>query len=244
MLIGKEGKIDAAKVQISDSSQRVKVYFRSLLWILLLPFAGNTLHAQVYEIIDYKKRKVIADSLMNELEKGALVIRLRTKHKKLVALNKSLNNKGLSKKQRKRTKKVIQTTIRERDKFNQEIVSAFYDLYDFSEFYVIHDTSSIYLKNGIKKGIFLNKQMEIDSSISISDKAYFILHEGSTNEKGIILNGLIVTTSEGDLPDRPFPNYFSIDDRLKIFLLNPAAKRKSGKKIVQEIMYRFSAFNR
>lgn len=242
MLTVKHRKIDAIEGLTAKFIQCKKIGVRSLLCMILMVFWGNGVNAQIYEIIDYKKRKVIADSLMNELKTGALVIRLKTKHKKLTTLNKALNNENLSDKQRKRAKKIIETTIKERDEFNQEIVSAFHDSYDYSKFYIIHDTSSLHLKNGTKQGIFLNKEMEIDPNINFTAQTYFIFGEGSANSRSIVIDGLTVTTSEGVLPDRPFPSFFNIPNRGKFFLFKMFSNRRPGEKIIQEVMDKFNAF--
>lgn len=153
-----------------------------VLLVLLLGCFQATLWAQREDIPLLKERQDFSARSIQELKNnGAIVLRLKTFHKKLAILERTLQSQELSPAQKKRHQAIYEATIRRRDAFNESLKSSFSKSFEFCPVYVMYDTSSKPLASGVRKGIFLNEQGEVDPTIELGEKHVFI---ASFKEKG------------------------------------------------------------
>ncbi len=142
---------------------------------------------------------------------GVLVVRLKTNHIKISALQKELSNPNLKKSKRKRAQAMLDESILKRDAINKTLSSIFLDSFHFCPVYFSYDTSAKSLINGQRDNIFLNRSLEIDRNISIPDSfkifvAYY--HEKSGNYP---TDGLILRRLENKL-NEPFPVFTAVKE--------------------------------
>lgn len=224
----------------------LSILFRQVICIgfcfLVFPFFVD---AQIIGIKDFKERKARGDSIANALKDGVLVIRLKSYRNNLEALDKSLSNRKLSKKDRKRIKKRKDIMISDRDRFNHELVQAFDTLYNFSKYRVMYDTASHLLLSGVGSGYFLNNQLELDPQISLeANQTFVILGEGTRNKEGV--HGLVIYDAKGIAIPAPFPSFFDFRNHrrglLSLFRGN-AYIRKSGDVLVRNINLKLNRFH-
>lgn len=124
-----------------------------------------------------KEKKAYAQASIIDLkERGALVLRLRTNHRKITMLEQTLASKRLTRQERRRHQRMLDNTIKRRDLFNESLRHAFTNTFDFCPVYVMYDTSSTQLKSGVRSGIFLNNQREIDPNITLTEEAVFLVN--------------------------------------------------------------------
>lgn len=124
-----------------------------------------------------KEKKAYAQASIVDLkERGALVLRLRTDHRKITMLEQTLASKRLTGKERQRHQRMLDNAIKRRDLFNESLRYAFTKTFDFCPVYVMYDTSSTQLKNGTRSGIFLNNQREVDPNITLTEEAVFLVN--------------------------------------------------------------------
>lgn len=155
--------------------------YKLLLMLLLCSFQ-TALWAQREDIPLLNERQDFSARSIQELkDNGAIVLRLKTYHKKLSILERTLESSKLSKAQKKRHQGIYEATIRHRDAFNESLKSGFTKDFDFCPVYIMHDTSSKALASGVRAGIFLNEQGEVDPSIKLGEEHVFI---ASFKEKG------------------------------------------------------------
>jgi len=110
--------------------------------------------------------RTIATQQIRDLKNGALVVRLKTNDKSIEAYTRSGRNELADK------------LMEENRIQNQKLMDAFIGFYDFSKVYFIYAKSTnALLKN--ETGIFLNDKMEVDTSIKLTEKYFFLAEYGS-----------------------------------------------------------------
>lgn len=110
----------------------------------------------------YKRRKLVAAWQINQLKKGALVVKLKTNKYLLDALNKD-GNTLLA--EQKRMENLA---------MNLNISRAYRKNYNFSKLYFIYSNYGDSLLNGKRSGIFLDSTLAIDPSIVMTDTFYIL----------------------------------------------------------------------
>ena len=164
-------------------------------------------------------RRAIAERAIEDLENGSLVLRLKSKRNKIRELNKLLANPDLNVNNvlKSRLKKKLERTIADRDRYNLILIKAFETHYTFSDVYYMYDTATISLRDGERKGIFLNEKMELDPSIEMKEGPFFIMRGGNTdNTTTTGISGLVVMNAELEDMQRPFP-YFTRSKKIDNF---------------------------
>ena len=142
---------------------------------------------------------------------GVLVVRLKTNYVKIRALEKELTNPNISASKKKRLQSILVETISRRDALNETMAKTFLDSFSFCPVYLSYDSSANSLKNGLRKGIFLNSSLQIDADISIPDTAKIFIayyHEKSGNYPS---DGLMLRRLGSELAD-PFPHYTAVKE--------------------------------
>jgi hypothetical protein len=142
---------------------------------------------------------------------GVLVVRLKTNYVKIRALEKELTNPNISASKKKRLQSILVETISRRDALNETMAKTFLDSFSFCPMYLSYDSSANSLKNGLRKGIFLNSSLQIDADISIPDTAKIFIayyHEKSGNYPS---DGLMLRRLGSELAD-PFPHYTAVKE--------------------------------
>jgi hypothetical protein len=141
---------------------------------------------------------------------GVLVVRLKTNHIKIKSLQRELSNPNLKPGKRKRIQGILDETISRKDAINTTMANAFLDSFRFCPVYLSYDTSANTLKTA-KNGIFLNRDLQIDPTISIPDTAnifiaYYHEKSGDYPSDGLMIRRLSKTLNE------PFPHYTAIKE--------------------------------
>ena len=142
---------------------------------------------------------------------GVLVVRLKTNYVKIRALEKELTNPNISASKKKRLQTILVETISRRDALNETMAKTFLDSFSFCPVYLSYDSSANSLKNGLRKGVFLNSSLQIDADISIPDTAKIFIayyHEKSGNYPS---DGLMIRRLGSELAD-PFPHYTAVKE--------------------------------
>lgn len=181
----------------------------SLTILFVLLFLIPSLKAQL--ALDPTVQKSI--TAIKSLKDGTLIVRLPSKTKKIEALKKILSDKTIDAGDKRRTKKLLDNTIRERDNYRKEIMEAFAEHYSFSNYLFINDTSSVSLKKGVKQGIFLHKELYVDAELKLETPDYFLLRNGTTDpSKSAGIEAFIVANSQNEDLEKPFPYYVKRND--------------------------------
>lgn len=149
----------------------MKVY-----WILSLVLFFNIVLTAQTEITKPKVRKSNAIESIRDLKKeGAVIIRLKTKHRKLAILERNVRGLEGKPKRQERYKKMLDGTLKYRDAINSSLLAGFRDSFSFCPVYFIYDSSSYRLHNGAKQGFLLGDDLKIDPSIVIEAKHIFVI---------------------------------------------------------------------
>jgi hypothetical protein len=144
----------------------------SLLLILSISFAMAQSTNRADNSLDYKdreshenfrkRRKAVAAWQINQLKKGALIVRLKTNQMAIDALLKSGDEVGAEK------LRIEQAGI------NTSMIKAFKDHYRFSKLYFMYSGASDSLLKGVKAGIFIDSTLNVNPSIRITEEFYLI----------------------------------------------------------------------
>jgi hypothetical protein len=127
----------------------------------------------------------------NELQTNSLIVMLRTNEKRLKELGILSRSSEITEKQRIGIEAKIIATKVENETINNALISSFNESYGFSQVYFVYDTSLTSLKNGIKSGVFVNENGEIDNSIKLATTSYyfcnFTLVSASNEAEGLVI---------------------------------------------------------
>jgi len=172
-----------------------------------------------------------AESNINALHEGILVVRLESEAKKIAALQAMLNRDDLSASQKSRAEEQVQATIDQRDAINQGLVEGFREHYGFSEVYFVYDTSFAAVVGGVSSGIFLNDSLEIEPAIELPAGTFFTARFGSSDAASTtrLEDSLILMDAQGNDLEDPFPYYswiFTPKQLFKYNLLNNKDKHR------------------
>lgn len=174
------------------------------------------------------------------LKGGALIVRLPSHQKKIDALKGILSSTGQDSPNRKRLEKQFKSTLADRQEFNQNIMMAFNEAYNFSEAYFILDTATASLKGGQFQGIFLDDSLQPDPAIRLAaPPPYFVLRFGSTSDMTTDgLEAMVITDGQFEDMDKPFPYYQRLND-FSAFMGSifpaPDQKEKDALRIVSKL---------
>ena len=186
-----------------DSKKYTWIINFLLVWTLLT--TSESINAQV---ISTKNKAKVAYKHIETLKEATLVVRLRSKNRKLMALEKAAQKDGLTPKQKKNWEKKIQHTIMERDSFNLSLMRKLNAYYNFSKIAFMYDTATTEFKSGVYKGYLLDKQLDVDPSIAIEGPVY-MLRIGYLNASDYSgRESLIIADQNVEDLEHPFP--FSI----------------------------------
>lgn len=153
---------------------------KSLICVALLLFNFNFVFTQSDYINKEQfkhfrtNRILISNWQINQLaDSGALVVRLKSNKKAIDALKKS-NQLNTAQQIEKQTFLI-----------NKKTVSAFARYYTFSKAYFIYDYSSDSLLKDIRKGIFLDTNLQRDFKIEMKEKFYLIAEKDDVVQSSI-----------------------------------------------------------
>lgn len=155
---------------------------------------------------------------------GVLVVRLKTNYVKIKALEKELSNPGIKAAKKKRIQAILTETLNRRDALNETMATAFRDSFSFCPVYLSYDTSANSLKNGLRKGIFLNDSLQINQEISIPDTAKIFIayyHDKSGNYPS---DGLMIRKQLTELAE-PFPHFTPVKESFLNDVNTPKLRR-------------------
>ena len=224
----------------------LKFTINTLIAIFLLGMIPQVSYSQwaSASMTTYPKRVKSIKSI-DYIKKGVLVIRLESKSNNIKKLTESIELKEIDNKLRRQLKVQRAQMISDRDKFNNDLMDAFYKDYEFSDFVFMMDTSSVHLLDGVTEGIFLDKEGNIDPSISIKDKKMYIMRIGklsSENTTGI--EALIFSDDKLNDLQRPFPYYVNLNHRLMLrgLFSKKGSIRRDGEDLVEEVTKKFNSF--
>lgn len=184
--------------------------------------------------LDKEKREFAFNSI-KELKNGALVVRLQTNHRKIEILEATVRDPKLTDAQRKRHKAILDGTVKRRDEFNNAIATMFADSFRFCPVYLMYDTCSNALTKGVRKGLFLDTLLKVDTSIVLKEPHVFLVNYVKSNSD-FPFDVLRVRKLLEKL-DEPFPYYAAVRES---WIDSANTRRAAG--AVAELDRRFRRF--
>lgn len=170
-------------------------FWATLVLALLLTVCAIAQNDDIHD-----SRKTEARSLLRQLPKGVLVVRLNSNHRKMTELERLLDSPDVNEKSKIRFKKMLETTRMETRQEGLDLMKAFDGNYNFSKVLFMFDTASLLLKNGVKSGYFLNEALEVDSSLRLESNDWLLMYFRHESPVSFILLDQNLETVE-----RPFP---------------------------------------
>jgi hypothetical protein len=92
----------------------------------------------------------------------------------------------------------------ENDNVNDALIRSFRAIYSFSQVYFVYDTSLTSLKNGIRNGIFVNDNGQVDKSIELTTSNYYFCNFTLVSTSNAS-EGLVIYDANIDKVKPPFP---------------------------------------
>ncbi len=196
---------------------------------------GSSVNAQRDDIVLTKEKKEFAFKSIQDLKEGALVVRLKTNQRKIEILERNLRNPNLTKAQRRRQEAILEGTLKVRDDFNKAIGNMFRDSFSFCPVYLMYDTCSKALNQGVREGLFLGEDGKIDPSIKIQAPHVFIVNYKKSGAD-FPFDVLRVRRLEEKL-EEPFPYYVALRESWINQVNSPRAARA-----VEQLNRKFYSF--
>lgn len=195
-------------------SEKVQIYWCFFMLVLgLLPVETQA------QQLSRLERKQIAERAINDLKGGVLILRLKSKRNKITKLEELIASPKVKEVDKKKLRKELERTIDNQNRENLTLTEAFEKYYTFSDIYYMYDTASVSLKNGVKSGIFLNKNLELDESISIPKGEFFIIRTGTTDSGSTTgVDAMVIMDSKLKDMNRPFPYYVRVNSIGRLFV--------------------------
>lgn len=202
--------------------------------ILFLLFSTAQLAAQ---------KTQLRDSLIQDFRNGTLIIRLNSHENKLKSIQTVLDRADTSPNHRKRLTEKRDLVIANRDRFNQDLVTAFNKYYKFSEIRFIYDQDIKRFQAGELNEVFLGQDLQPLATSQPINGSYYFLGEAITQMSGNSREGLLVMDKNGDQLPSWFPSYFRAKSNGKSFFSMFGGDRypyMPAEKVVKKIMKRFA----
>lgn len=179
-----------------------------LITTIFLCFFGPTVHAQ---------KQQLRDSLVQDFRSGTLIIRLKSYENKLNSIEELLQNSNTSTSYRKRLTEKRDLIIANRDRFNQDLVTAFSKNYTFTKVRFMFDRDVKRFQSGALDGVFLGPDLTPLSEVKPIIGSYYFFGEGFTQVPGNSREGLLVMDKNGDQLPSWFPSYIRAKSNGKSF---------------------------
>ena len=198
--------------------------------------------------LPFKERRAMAEEHIKNLKNGVLVVRLPSQQNKIETLQTLIDGGNLDKKTEAKLQGRLDGTKAKTASFNKSIITAFQEQYNFSDFLFMMDTAATQLKEGVRQGIFLDKNLELDQEAAIVDSSVYVLRFGSTySGRGQNIEAAVITDSnlEDLLP--PFPYYVRINNFDAIMgglFPKPKQELKNAMRLVEKLQRNLVEFAR
>ena len=179
-----------------------------LLMAIFICFFSTEINAQ---------KSVFRDSLVQDFRAGTLIIHLKTYENKLNSIESVLHRADTSPNYRKRLMEKRDLIIANRDRYNQDLVSAFNELYTFSEVRFMFNTDIKRFQTGDLDSVFLGTDLLPLREVEPVKGSYYFFGEGNTRMSGNSREGLLVMDKNGDQLPSWFPSYFRAKSNGKSF---------------------------
>jgi len=163
------------------------------------------------------QKKQLRDSLIQDFKGGTLIIRLKSYENKLNKIQEQLDRTDTSKNYRKRLTEKRDLIIANRDRFNQDLVTAFSKYYNFSEVRFMYDQDIKRFQAGELNEVFLGTDLQPLVESNPITGSYYFLGEGNTQMSGNSREGLLVMDKNGDQLPGWFPSYLRAKSNGKSF---------------------------
>lgn len=183
------------------------------------------------------EQKATAGEQIRALRAGVLVVRLSTNARKVEALEKLVGT-ATTDKARHRYQGMLEDTRKETQNQNLWIMAAFRKNYNFSKLLFMPDTAAVQLKSGVRAGIFLNENVQIDPALTLGEGSFFVAYYGESSSSQTSGNEGITMADEAFHDLRyPFPFFVGRSSVRRMFerIFNKATEQEHFEQLVLKL---------
>ena len=224
-------------------------------WLLFLSLAevgyGQvtvtvTVNPEELEGMKIAKKSSIQDARasLGSLQQGTLVIRLSTGSNKAKALEKLIGSPNVKESDRRRYQAMLEKSRVDIQNQNQWLAAAFRANYSYSKIMFMPDTSATHLKNGVRNGIFLNENLVLDPSLSLSGDFFVAFYGTSLSDMNTNNEGINVVDQQLQPMPYPFPAFVGRTSIRRMFeeFFNKDTGEEHFEKLVAKFQQRLEEF--
>ncbi len=171
-----------------------------------------------YDSLTADQRKEMALSAIHAIKDGVLILRLESNHRKIEEMQRLADRNDLNEAEKTTWQARVTAVKEDTRRRNQWLVDAFAAKYDFSPLLIMYDTATQLLKQGMKSGYFLSKNLEPDAEASLGEVPYRLVRFGKASyERSSGASGLVLMGNDFNELRSPFPYFTSLNifERLK-----------------------------
>lgn len=170
----------------------IHIFILTLCLIISNVVSGQVIHSA--------RNKKEANTHIEQLRKGVLIVQIATQDKKVEQLEKMVRSNPSD----KRLRKMLAETIAESDDLLEATIRAYNSNFDFSKVVFMPDTMVKRLFAGERTGLFLDISGKLDATIKLETADFYICYIGlpasNTGKKS-----LVIIDDKGNNLGRPFP---------------------------------------
>lgn len=194
---------------IYDIIKGKKLRYKGFICLILSCFLVTVGWSQRDDIVLQKEKKAHSQQAIIDMKNGVLVLRLRTNHRKIALLEQNARSQQLKPKQRERYQRILEGTIQRRDQFNKALLNIVMDSFTFCPVAIVYDTSSASIRQGVRKGIFYDRELNLNDQFSIEkDVPLFFMNFQDKNSR-FPFDVLLIQRSTEKLTE-PFPYFVEV----------------------------------
>lgn len=200
----------------------MKLTVKVFLMFFSVLFIGEAIAQTPAYKLSMADRHRISEAAIEGLHNDdVLVFRLSSNYRKIQEIERLYSNESDEIK-RARFENMLMEVQEKTKKESIILINAFDKNYEFSEVLFLYDTAMVSLNSGVEKGIFLNENLEIDSSIELKGRNYWVSYFGRnpTGQTKSDVEGFVTMNSELELLPPPFPYFVFKLKSPYIFMIN------------------------
>jgi hypothetical protein len=145
---------------------------------------------------------------ISKLKNGAVIVRIYANRPKTALLKKSIEHPDTPPEEKKKLEKMLKSHLNEVASYTKNIIKGYDAYFKFCPIYYTYDYNTEAIIQGKLKGIFLNKEGEVDTTIELSSDKYFgVLVRGDSPQVFILKDNALMPVSD-NMPDRYNKNFW------------------------------------
>ncbi len=192
------------------------------------------------QLITEHEDRVAAYQHLTQLRNGTLIVLLKSGAEQVAELEDIISGDKSTASQKKRAEKMLKRLKKEKAQFHSDLISAFNELYTFSEYTFVYDKDLLGFKDG-NLNVQLGKDLK-PANKEIVGEPYYMKEEYTNPQDGARILSFIIYDKENNRIKHPFPSVKISDTgpvmMLKLIFDSSSDHYREASDIVERLDYK------